>query len=771
MVYPVGSQLTVSKINRLLRPLRNKCTHLASLASSSSSSKPTLVTYASRAATVRVDDDAPPLANLLPPKVLLSRAHLDHHSLANLDLSGRIYAVVDAFKNVIKASFDSEREGREITIMTLTDLCAAVVGESIQDEVEQNLYHEEHEERDVDEDAEMAIVDECYESIPDRFRRWTLVSHALSIILDSCPHHATLISSLLDITLSYNLARQSRILLRSLLATAVCPARVHLATPICHPAHSSFLKDLCAKWTTMSLPMKDQSSDSASPSFYTESAFTRILVDVLVEVGSPDAWTSRAVSRFARHLQSNDFPSFVQLLSGLAEIMGRQNRRWIDRHRRGRRVDSDAEDDDIQLCDRFSRWTRVLYGRVAVDSETNPPLPSISCEYQCIIDFLVLSQSYGAHLGSESAHLDSPYQEVQTVLTCLATRCVTSPLFTSCSRQEMASLLNLLSDVKPATLTYEDLIVQSFQVEQPGSSPVKPASPSLRDSVRSLQAYASVLHRRGLRALEASFWICALRHFERDVSLSSTAGGREIGQVRKELIDATGVAEQRLYGSRSSRLATSTASDEDDADDRQGNESDWEWEDMVGCWVRKTPLTKKRKLNPPNSGTSVRTRSSTKLQSLRASDSATSISAPSRSHHSAPSRGPARSYSKPASTSTSSSASTSRTSPTTLRSVSPDTEPLSDDADTDDCDDLDEILTPKKRQRVWNFRTIVADAQKNVINLKEEKAAKRAAAAAAARAAQSHSPIRGRRAIEDLMENVPEDIIDISSDDALDFLA
>ena len=596
--------------------------------------------------------------------------------------------------------------------------------------------------------------------------------------MKTCPHQPTLVSCLLDMSLLYNLPRESKITLRALLATAICAGRPSASRPICHPAHSSYLRELCIKWTSSNLS-KDQGSHQ--PSHYTETGFVTILVDVLVEMGSADVWNSKAVSRLGRHMQATDFPAFVQLLCGLAEVISRQSRRKKMKRKRGKVPDGEFEAGNIQLCDRLSRWTTVLHSRVVLlDLDDDLLLPAPHDEFASIVDYLVTSRALGIHLCDDDAHSESPFREVQDILACLATQCLASPLLASRSAHDVEELVSLLKDAHPVTSTYDDLVIATFAPEEPASSPVRPVDRSLLGAVRSLRRYASALHEHDLRALEASFWACALRHFERDVSVSSAAGGRENERIRYELMDEVNTAERRFYGSRSSRHGSSSNENEDAGDGLEGSE--WEWEDLFGCWVRKSPPAKQREMAP---NVRPRTRLSTGSQPLRAPAliRTTSASAPPRTaiaRRSVPVR--STSSRKPVSrtstsTSTSATISISSDSSTHSRSLSPDTEvSLDEDEDEDEEDeddsyeDFDEILAPKKPRREWNFRTLVADAQKNVINLREEKAAERAAAARRA-ASQTWNLGRGvgrdkvRRQSAQNMAGEP------SSDDVLDLLA
>jgi len=202
-----GTHLTISRIHRILRPLKTKCAGLASI-TASAGGKPTggvRITYGSRGRISRTNssslsssnpDEQPPLAILPPPEQM-------HHSKSTsqydstgkqLALSRNVYGIRDAFRNVINIAFGgvsdephtkssassavavdhvaSSSKGR---VVSLTGLCAIVVGKELgagqegdRDDGEENT---DDEECGNEEEEATRWVDEIYEEIPFHVRR------------------------------------------------------------------------------------------------------------------------------------------------------------------------------------------------------------------------------------------------------------------------------------------------------------------------------------------------------------------------------------------------------------------------------------------------------------------------------------------------------------------------------------------------------------------------------------------------------------------------
>jgi hypothetical protein len=160
-------QLSISRINRLLRPLRNKCAILAS-ATSHPSGSAVPITYGSSSLPLLETRVPPTLDVLHDPKLVISCAHQESRTLDTL--ARQIYAVTNAYRNVVQAALSGGPDGGRRNFLALTDICAASIGRNIKGEVGQCLALFEG---DLDEDntKETALVDELYESVPARFRR------------------------------------------------------------------------------------------------------------------------------------------------------------------------------------------------------------------------------------------------------------------------------------------------------------------------------------------------------------------------------------------------------------------------------------------------------------------------------------------------------------------------------------------------------------------------------------------------------------------------
>ena len=94
--------------------------------------------------------------------------------------------------------------------------------------------------------------------------RWTLISHALSIVLEVAPPNATLLTALLDATLARQLAGPARAVLRALLELALAPARGQPGPLVTHPAHANYLRELSNTWTAAQMQRTTRSSRAPS---------------------------------------------------------------------------------------------------------------------------------------------------------------------------------------------------------------------------------------------------------------------------------------------------------------------------------------------------------------------------------------------------------------------------------------------------------------------------------------------------------------------------
>ena len=161
---PDGNHLTTSRINRLLRPLRNKCLSLSKFltAARQSDSRRTSLPHNQNWSP----ESPPPLALLRqPPSATRGRLCLDKGFAEDLELARLIYAVCDAFRNLLQVTHGAV-PGEPIP--SLAAMCCFVVGDNVP--LGTDGTHESQEEP-VGEDELMKVVDGIYDAIPTYYRR------------------------------------------------------------------------------------------------------------------------------------------------------------------------------------------------------------------------------------------------------------------------------------------------------------------------------------------------------------------------------------------------------------------------------------------------------------------------------------------------------------------------------------------------------------------------------------------------------------------------
>ncbi|KAH9168247.1 hypothetical protein EDB89DRAFT_1992706 [Lactarius sanguifluus] len=482
------TEFSIPRINRLLRPLRNKCTILASCTASgqSSSAAPSTITYGYTSSKL---SRAPPSLDILrDPKLVISHAYLESKSLDAL--ARQIYAVTGAYRNVVQAALTNDLDGSYGGVLSLADMCAATVGRNLQAEVVQGLTALDEE---TDEAREMALSGELYESVPMHCRRWTLVAHATSLVIDTCPNHPLLMLSLLGVALIRGT------FLRSFLIALIRPSRNGIPSAITHPMYPSYLVKLCDEWAHL--------PPVACVGVFTCRTFAAITLEVLVEHGPKQAWTCKSVTRLAQFFRTKDFECFLSFLRGLIEAIAKQH------------------DEDSALLSRLAKWTGVITSDFFTIADEGADIQS---------------DTHAEQFNSIAEILDdnTDLRSHQAALVCAATHCLSTPLFSQTSAQKQHTLLTLLRDATPDSTTF-------------GNIAHRPLA--------HLRAIAGHLRSHDLGALEVALWTCAVEH-------SGRVEPRMDPASHTALMDALTVAERRFY---------------------TANAGEWEWEDMVGSWVRR----------------------------------------------------------------------------------------------------------------------------------------------------------------------------------------
>ncbi|KAI9437459.1 hypothetical protein H4582DRAFT_1815640 [Lactarius indigo] len=642
------AEFTIPRINRLLRPLRNKCAILASCTTSgqSSSTGPATVTYGSTSSKL---SRAPPSLGLLrDPKLVIPHAHLESKSLDAL--ARQIYAVSDAYRNVVQAAFTNDLGGSYRGVLSLADMCAATVGRNLQAEVVQALAALDDE---TDEAVEMALSGGLYESVPMHCRRWTLVAHATSLVIDACPNHPLLLLSLLGVALSHGFITESKIFLRLYLTALIRPSRNGIPSAITHPMNPSYLVELCNEWTCL--------PPVACVGAFTRRAFAAITLEVLVEHGPRQAWTCKSVTRLAQLFRTQDFECFLSFLRGLIEAIAKWSQLAVHEH-----------DEDSALLSRLAKWTGVIASDFfpIADEGADRPSDTHAEQFDSIVEILVSAFDAGIHsqLPTDDSDDNTDIRSHQAALVCAATLCLSTSLFSQTSARKQHALLALLRDATPDYST-------TF-----GSIAHRPLA--------HLRAVAGHLRSHDLGALEVALWARAVEH-------SGRAEPRTDPASHAALVDALSAAERRFY---------------------TAHEGEWEWEDMVGSWVRKLspvrgpPRKRARRETVPSRAKRRRLQSRPPPPPPPTSSSATS-----RSTSISAERTPSLSSASPSSMSSSSTPS----SPSS-RSKSPFSVHTESDSGSRD---IRSARVARNTLTTAKLRSVLADALRTRIDLRTERAA------------------------------------------------
>ena len=157
-----GLHLTTSRVNRLLRPLRNKCNSLASFPKSATTSR---VTYSKQPS--KWDPDSRPPLIVLCSSAGSRKSTLDGRSAEEFELSRRINAVCDAFKNITHVAYGQPCAQR---IPSLAAMCTLAIGRNMPATgLDSTLVDSGEDSTDED---DLLDMDAIYETVPPHYRRY-----------------------------------------------------------------------------------------------------------------------------------------------------------------------------------------------------------------------------------------------------------------------------------------------------------------------------------------------------------------------------------------------------------------------------------------------------------------------------------------------------------------------------------------------------------------------------------------------------------------------
>lgn len=415
-----------------------------------------------------------------------------------------------------------------------------------------------------------------------RYFRYTIISHAISIILSTCPSNHSLLAILLDVTVSYNLISESRILLRHMFAYVLQPFVPNGFRPtailIAHSAHSRYLiqlLDTCRQLQGETL---------------SERAYIALLSETISEAPSAPTtqfWTSRATVHLARTLRSRDYAAFLSLCFSVGVFLSSHS----ELSSRRQEKDPEAEDGLDEVAGRLGKWLSHACQHLYDLCSSTIDATALE-EIEIISDILVCANASGLH----RLHWLVDAEVLTDAIVCLSTMSVASPTSSYLSPAALASCHSILHGIQPKPGLF-DILVAVTNPQMPGAEEHHLQTPTniISSTVPALQRWAHILRDRSYHLLESSLWSSALNYIESltpetgshyDPASHRTAFISELERLRYEIVRRVEDAERRCFNN-DEKLQVSSAQTP-----RKGNLSNdgWRWEDMVGCWVQKTPI-------------------------------------------------------------------------------------------------------------------------------------------------------------------------------------
>jgi hypothetical protein len=334
--------------------------------------------------------------------------------------------------------------------------------------------------------------------------------------------------SLLGVALSHGLLTESKIFLRLFLTSLIRPSCNGVPSAITHPLYPSYLVQLCEEWARL--------PPEACATAFTRRTFAAITLEILVEHGPRQVWTCKSVTRLAQLFRTQDFGCYLSFLQGLIEAIAKWSQHAAHEH----------DEDQAEDCADFSRlakWTGVITSDFFAITDEGADSRNASNtdaeQFHSIVE--ILASAFGAGINLRLPTNDSnDSTSHQAAFVCAATLCLSTPIFSQISARKQNALLAILRDATPDSTTFSSIAPRPLA---------------------HLREIAKYLRLHDLGALEVSLWTCAVEH-------SSRAEPRTNPATHTALMDALSAAERRFY------MCTENA-------------GEWEWEDMIGSWVRR----------------------------------------------------------------------------------------------------------------------------------------------------------------------------------------
>lgn len=449
--------------------------------------------------------------------------------------------------------------------------------------------------------------------------------------------------------------------------------------------------------------LKDYTSAQASYPSLSPIGFTRILINVLSEArpGYLEVWISMAIRKLGRRLREEDFVAYTHLCTALAHTIASLR---------------------ILPKSQTIEYREIMESRLAQWLEAGLKTLRTLKSPSALNATIVLLDSM-RELRCSSVF---PSPELLNAVQRLAIFCLASPMYPPPPAESAHGLVCLLQELKPSSYTYEPLIRNILQDLGLIMDPPYVLS--------ALEQWASGLRSHSLLTQEVCLWTSALQSIDSCTLAGGTSSSnasplkslrvQDFEILRIELLSKVEYAEDNCFGETDSMPV--------DPSERRNmlGDGDWVWEEMVGTWVKRSPLVvKKTKKAAPLLQRELRSLLPNRASRKRLSDEHASANSGKRQKIEPIKYPTSESSTNPVSSASSSSSSSYRSSrsskmsrspsPTRVRGVivdiTPPSSPLSPSlAGGVEVEASWKPSPPTAMRRISNFNSILADAHSNV---------------------------------------------------------
>jgi hypothetical protein len=299
--------------------------------------------------------------------------------------------------------------------------------------------------------------------------------------------------------------------------------------------------------------------------------FTKVLTEVLSDVQSIDVWTSRAIEQVTRRLFHLDISSCILLTTEMAVYIASKTKPLST-------TTGTTTDDMAEISKHLCQWNNALFEFYSLNGRD---LSKPTGAHDALFD-LIKSQRNMLYSDTDAHLLDLKDSAISLSLVWFVhNRETAAPSF-------LQSIETLLASTTPRPTTYRAIVKHLF------------SNTSLDEGRKRLRPYTSTLRRQGLSKHEVSIWGSTLYMVENmvgDAHLSAEARA-EVRAYRQEVMELVDEAESKLFepparilrGYDDSEPSTTTQKDFGAASRSPWLKGGWEWEPVIGSWVRRRML-------------------------------------------------------------------------------------------------------------------------------------------------------------------------------------